>query len=265
MAEQKPRLWRMTFGQWEAIDADWMDPERAASPTRLAGLFVVVALALVATRYGSAGRVFDALWPRSTWSDPDTYKLWRRLWWNWVVTLSFAIPPGLYARYVLGERMDELGLRWGQLRKHAPIYLLAALIMIPVVALTAEGAGFQKTYPLYKGAGQAWSHLLAWELSYGVQFMTLEFLFRGVLLVPVARRFGAMAVAIAVLPYCLIHFGKPLPETLGSIAAGLFLGTMALRSRSYLAGIALHVGVAWSMDLLSLAYQGKLSNLLGGG
>jgi membrane protease YdiL (CAAX protease family) len=54
----------------------------------------------------------------------------------------------------------------------------------------------------------------------------------------------------------MIHFGKPMPETIAAIIAGIFLGKMALRSGSILPGILLHYTVAISMDLLSLWQQG---------
>ena len=34
-----------------------------------------------------------------------------------------------------------------------------------------------------------------------------------------------------IVPYCMIHYGKPLPETLGAIGAGLILGTLAMRTQ----------------------------------
>jgi membrane protease YdiL (CAAX protease family) len=60
------------------------------------------------------------------------------------------------------------------------------------------------------------------------------------------------------VPYCMIHFGKPLPETLGAIFAGLFLGTVSLWTRSIWLGTALHISVAVSMDLAALYYKGQL-------
>ena len=67
---------------------------------------------------------------------------------------------------------------------------------------------------------------------------------------------GKMAVIVPLIPYVMIHFGKPFPETLGAIVAGLVLGTMALRSRSIVPGILVHFSIAIGMDLLSLWQQG---------
>jgi membrane protease YdiL (CAAX protease family) len=54
----------------------------------------------------------------------------------------------------------------------------------------------------------------------------------------------------------MIHFGKPLPETIGAIIAGLVLGTMAIRSKSIIPGVCVHFCIALGMDILSLWHQG---------
>jgi membrane protease YdiL (CAAX protease family) len=69
-------------------------------------------------------------------------------------------------------------------------------------------------------------------------------------------RLGSCSIPVMMVPYCMIHFQKPLPETLGAIVAGLVLGFMSLRTRSIILGAAIHVSVALSMDFASLWRQG---------
>jgi len=85
-----------------------------------------------------------------------------------------------------------------------------------------------------------------------VQFIALEVFFRGFLLHGLRRALGANAIFVMVVPYCMIHFQKPMPETFGAIGAGLILGTLALRTRSIWGGVLIHVGVAMTMDVLAL-------------
>jgi membrane protease YdiL (CAAX protease family) len=56
-----------------------------------------------------------------------------------------------------------------------------------------------------------------------------------------------------IVPYCMIHFQKPMAETFGAIIAGLVLGTLAMRTRSIWGGVAIHAAVALTMDVLALA------------
>jgi len=50
----------------------------------------------------------------------------------------------------------------------------------------------------------------------------------------------------------MIHFGKPLPETIGAIFAGIVLGSMSLKSNSIWLGVLLHFSVAISMDFFAV-------------
>jgi membrane protease YdiL (CAAX protease family) len=64
------------------------------------------------------------------------------------------------------------------------------------------------------------------------------------------------AIAVMIVPYCMIHYHKPLPEALGAIVGGVVLGWLALRTRSLWGGWLLHVAVALSMDVLALVRGG---------
>ena len=65
---------------------------------------------------------------------------------------------------------------------------------------------------------------------------------------------GSGAIVVMMVPYCMIHYGKPMPETFGAIGAGLILGTVAMRTRSIWGGVLIHVGVAWTMDLFAVTH-----------
>ena len=76
------------------------------------------------------------------------------------------------------------------------------------------------------------------------------------------RRFGWLSILVMTVPYTMIHFTKPMPEATAAIFAGLILGYLAVRSKSFVPGIFLHAGVALTMDLLVLWRMGALGNLL---
>jgi membrane protease YdiL (CAAX protease family) len=66
------------------------------------------------------------------------------------------------------------------------------------------------------------------------------------------KRFGYYSIFIMMIPYCMIHFGKPLPETIGAVFAGIVLGSMSLKSNSIWLGVLLHFSVAISMDFFAV-------------
>ena len=128
-----------------------------------------------------------------------------------------------------------------------------------VVAATYSPA-FQQKYPYYRLApGESVvPFFLAWELLYAIQFVGLEFFYRGFVLHGLRFRLGYPALFVMMIPYMMIHFWKPFPEAIGSVIAGFVLGTLSLKSRSIWWGAVIHIAVAWLMDWLSLYRQGLL-------
>jgi membrane protease YdiL (CAAX protease family) len=118
--------------------------------------------------------------------------------------------------------------------------------------IASYSSDFTAKYPIYPKTGNSWGEFLIWESSYAVFFIALEFFFRGFMLFTTARYLGAYAIFVMVIPYVMIHYGKPFAETLGSIIAGTALGTLALRTRSIFGGVLIHVAVAWCMDILAI-------------
>jgi membrane protease YdiL (CAAX protease family) len=52
------------------------------------------------------------------------------------------------------------------------------------------------------------------------------------------------------IPFVILHNGKPISETIGAIFGGLALGVLAYRTNSIYYGVLTHVGVMNCIDLL---------------
>jgi membrane protease YdiL (CAAX protease family) len=61
-----------------------------------------------------------------------------------------------------------------------------------------------------------------------------------------------------VVPYNMLHFGKPMPEALAAIVGGIVLGTLSLKTRSIWWGAALHISIALTMDVCALVHMGRV-------
>jgi membrane protease YdiL (CAAX protease family) len=171
-------------------------------------------------------------------------------WDAWQVLGFFVVPAVMI--WMRRERLSDYGMRAKAFFQHAWIYAFMLGLVIPVVWLASGTQAFSSYYPIYRLAGRSWFDLLFWETAYSLQFLSLELFFRGFLVLGLEDRLGSAVVAAAVVPYCMIHYGKPLPEVCGAIVAGLVLGTLALKTRSILAGAMIHVTVALSMDLSAI-------------
>ncbi len=187
------------------------------------------------------------------------YHLLLYAWWTGCHLVIFVLMPWLMIRLVFRQRMQDFGWRWNDTHRHWRGYLLLLSPILVLIALvTVFREDFVDHYPFYRLAERSWLDLLAWELLYIGQFIFLEFFFRGFMVNALRPAVGANAVWIMVVPYMMIHLPKPWLEATGAILFGLFLGILALRSRSIWGGVAVHVGVAVCMDLASLWYTGRL-------
>lgn len=155
---------------------------------------------------------------------------------------------GRLAPYGIGR-----GNRWGW--KMAGV---CYLLMLPLLWWAAGRPDFQQTYPLYRMARYSTSALLYHELTYSFYLWCWEMFFRGVLTSICWRWMGWAGVVLQSLVFALMHVGKPIPEVAGSFVAGVVLGTIAIRTGSFLPGFVCHGLVSATMDIFVLVRTGAL-------
>lgn len=216
---------------------------------RVPGALVLCALVLVFEEYAGDRDVFSTLFAAHALS-PD-YELWSYLWWAASKLIGYGIVP-LVALRIARVPWREAYLGVGDLRRHLAIYGAIYVCVVPVLLVASWAPTFQATYPFYRQATRSVADLAIWELAYASTFVALEVFFRGVLLGLLRRSLGSYAIFVVAVPYCMIHFGKPVLETIAAIFAGIVLGTLAMKSRSIWGGVLVHIGVAWTMDALAL-------------
>lgn len=250
----------LTVHQWAAIDRDYRD--RPLPDNRLLWILLTITVALLLPRYFGnpkfilsipAAKALFASWPYPS--------LWPRMYWAGFKAINYFVIPALCIKFILREPIADHGLRITREGKIWLLYLAMFLVVFPMAFGASFFESFLRTYPKYKEAGDTWTQLLAWEAGYGFQFFMLEFFFRGFVLFALARYIGAAAIFVMVVPYMMIHMGKPFAESAGSILAGIALGTIALRTRSIYGGVALHCAIAWSMDVFAMLRKGQIQHL----
>lgn len=153
---------------------------------------------------------------------------------------------------VIRDSPRDYGFRVRGTLTHAPAYGLLLVAVLPLVYWASGQESFLSTYPFYRPAILGGWPLWAYEVTYLIQFFSIEAFFRGFIVFGLRPRLGYYSVFVMVIPYCMIHFGKPVPEALAAIFAGVVLGVLALRSGSFYLGVVLHCVVALLMDLLAV-------------
>jgi hypothetical protein len=131
--------------------------------------------------------------------------------------------------------------------------------MLPVLWIASGSESFAKAYP--QGGNVVrdnFSVLIYYELFVGFYMLAWEFFWRGYVLFGLKDKFGYYAVFIQMLPFFILHRGKPEIEVFASIFAGLILGFQALRANSFIYCFALHWSIMIFVDIISvLRYQSQ--------
>jgi membrane protease YdiL (CAAX protease family) len=177
---------------------------------------------------------------------------------GWALVFLLFVPQILMGFFGLTPR--DAGLRLGDVRFGLPITLLLSFIMIPLMFLGAQDPRIQAAYP-WPGAwpGLTLQNLLVWTGFYSLYYLAFEFFYRGFMLRMLEPVWGLKtAIWVQLIASVLIHLGKPLPEVLAAIPGGLLFAVLAVRSRSLLWPILLHLVIGMSNDIFSMYHQGLL-------
>jgi membrane protease YdiL (CAAX protease family) len=129
-------------------------------------------------------------------------------------------------------------------------------LLFPLIIAASTQPDFLQMYPKAKNINELPvnsfkdnGYYLLFELSYGFDFVSIEFFFRGFLILSLIKICGKDAIIPMAAFYCTIHFGKPLGEAISSYFGGLLLGIVSYHTRSVWGGLIVHLGIAWLMEL----------------
>ncbi|HEY2904215.1 MAG TPA: CPBP family intramembrane glutamic endopeptidase [Polyangia bacterium] len=275
-----PLVWWFFRDTWRALDADAFEYRRdlhargAVDYRPLLALTLAVLVLTIQEYYSRYDFYVHVLhkWLQARedanptgWVNLAVYdELYLRTFWGLLRVAGYALPLLVWPIFFRRDRFIDFGLRPQGFRDHAWIYAVCVVVMVPVLLIVKRQPDFGAYYPIYKLAGRSWFDFFAWEAIYLAQFIGLEFFFRGFWL-RATRAFGAGAIWSMVVPYCMIHYGKPYLEAWAAMAGGVVLGSLAMRTRSIYAGLLLHATVAILMDILALDRRGQLPSLLAPG
>ncbi|HLY68090.1 MAG TPA: CPBP family intramembrane glutamic endopeptidase [Puia sp.] len=139
-------------------------------------------------------------------------------------------------------------------------YFIILILLIPLAAFAATQHDFLQAYPKVKNiyfvddqTHSPWLWKLIYEISYSLDFVSVELFFRGFLIIGFVCFAGVDAILPMAALYCTIHFGKPLGECISSFFGGLILGVIAYRTKSIFGGLIVHLGLAWAMECFGYA------------
>jgi len=177
--------------------------------------------------------------------------LYNFIYWFLGDFLTYFILPVLIIRFILKEKVSDYGLKAGDYHKGFKLTVFFTSLMILLIWFISSDISFNYTYPQLHSARENWLIFLIFEAGMMIYMFAWEFIWRGYLLFGLEKVFGYYAVMIQMIPFVILHNGKPELETFSSILGGIALGILALRTRSFLYGFFIHFGIIFSIDLFS--------------
>ncbi len=164
-----------------------------------------------------------------------------------------SVLPILSIKLIFKQNLADYGFTLGDKKFGLITSGLFFLTMLIVIWIVSGSITFASTYP--QGGikvRESFMIFFLYELCILVYMFGWEFFWRGYILFGLKQKFGYYAVFIQMIPFFILHKGKPEIELFASIFAGLILGIQALRSRSFIYSWILHWLVMFSIDGISI-------------
>ncbi len=180
----------------------------------------------------------------------DPYLL-EYLYWFVGDFFTFFILGIIIIKFGFREKLSDFGLQIGDAKTGLSISVIFISVMIVLIWFVSATPDFAQKYPHLSGAKSDWNTLLIYEAGMLLYMFAWEFIWRGFMLFGLEKKFGNYAVLMQMIPFVILHNGKPFLETFGAIFGGIALGILALRTRSIYYCVVTHIGVMFSIDLIS--------------
>ena len=162
----------------------------------------------------------------------------------------FLVVP--LAIVILGFREDpaRYGLRFGDWRWGIGLAVAGCAVMTPIVLILARQPDFQA---YYAPSSDSPAGLISTNV---LDLFSTEFVYRGFLMLALARVFGPVGLVVALFPFTFTHLTKPESELLSTAAGGAVYGWFAWRTGSVVWGALAHVYIVTLLIVASAAAGG---------
>jgi membrane protease YdiL (CAAX protease family) len=158
----------------------------------------------------------------------------------------YALLPLATILLVLRKNPLDFGLRLGNVRLWGFHLLVACPVVFLLVYLGTSTADVQRYYHAsdFKPLG--------FVVESAIQVGAWEFIFRGFMLFGLKEKFKEGAILVQMIPFALLHLGKPEAETISCIVSGLYFGYVCYRTGSFWPAWLLHLFINYSTTFLAV-------------
>ena len=146
-----------------------------------------------------------------------------------------AVFPILVILIVLRKNPLKFGLGIGNFRIWWKYVLVTCLISAAVLYACSFVPSLQKYYK------QDNFNFLHYFLVNCLSLLAIEYMYRGFLLFGLKEKFKEGSILIQMIPFVLMHIGKPELETISCLFTGILFGYMAYRGKSFWPAFIIHL------------------------
>lgn len=214
-------------------------------------IFISVGVLQTISYYYTSRRFFRNNFYYTIFSGDELVKLWEYLYWFLGDFFTFFLLPVLIILFLLKNKLPDYGVRFGDIKFGLKLSAIFLVFMIPLLWMVSSTPAFAAKYPHLEQAKFNWSILLVYEMGMFAYMFAWEFIWRGFMLFGLKEKFGYYAIFMQMIPFVILHNGKPDIETFSAILGGIALGILAFRTRSFIYGVIVHFGIMFGIDLIS--------------
>ena len=177
--------------------------------------------------------------------------------------ISMGILPTIFCLVFLPElTLADLGLTFIYKTAQFSIFWILGLsiLIIPLVYFSAKKPKNLVNYPQIRA--KVWTKKMIFinALGWFLYLFGYEFLFRGILLIPLIEPLGMWpAIAINIALYSATHIPKGLDETVGAIPLGFVLCLLTISSGTIWIAFIVHVVMAWTNTFTALKFHPEMN------
>jgi len=154
--------------------------------------------------------------------------------------IYYTILPIFTILIILRKNPLDFGLRLGDYKLWGFYVAITVIVAIPVLyvgsLLSSIGKYYTKPFDFYRFFTQMVPLLFFWE-----------YILRGFLLFGLKKKFKEASIFIQMVPFVLLHIGKPEIEILMCIPMGLWFGYIAYRGKSFYPAFISHTFINFTL------------------
>ncbi len=154
---------------------------------------------------------------------------------EWVSYSIYYVVIPVVIILLLRESPFDWGLGWGNPKIWGPYVGISCVIFAPLLYFFSRTTEFQNYYKIEQFG------LATYILTNCVSLFGAEFIYRGFLLFGLKDKLKEASIIVQMIPFVLVHFGKPEAETLSTIFTGIYFGWIAYRGKSFWPAYFIHL------------------------